>query len=183
MESVIFVSFFASFLEKPGCFFRRPLSSSFVQVRLQKAFRHPLNASIVMLPEPGSLRQVKLQIAMFNGTMVSFANVHQSKDANRYIRASFLAFVALSRVRWRAYCESHSIPCRLSRGPAAIRVAKVAEGVQNLLRGKLAFMSRSSTVTAPAASEGKSRRVRPGAILQWLDGHEVWAGQFAFLRL
>src|SRR5258706_8717317 len=60
-----------------------PSSSFLLQVRFQKTLRHPLDARIVMPPQPPRLRQIEFEIAMSDRPMISFANITEYENAGR----------------------------------------------------------------------------------------------------
>lgn len=71
--------------------------------------------------------------------MISLANIAEPE----HLRRNYTPPVASLRSFWRSgYGEPHRIPGALSRRPgAAIRVAEIAERLQNVLLRKLAFMT------------------------------------------
>jgi hypothetical protein len=124
------------------------------------------------------LRQVKLQIAMFDRPMIAFANITEEKNASG--RSDGIVRLDTHRgITWSADGEPDCIPNAQRRRPAATAgVAQVAERFQHVLRRKFADMTRSHAVPAPSAPQRKPRRMRPGAIFKSRHRHEVRTGQY-----
>src|ERR1700722_12471534 len=79
--------------------------------------------------------------------------------------------------------EPHRIPCAVARSPGASRgVTEIAETFENLLRRHRTFVARSGTVAHPTAAQRQPRRMLPTAIFDFLDRHEIGAGQVVFQR-
>ncbi len=155
---------------------RLVLKTFFLQVRLQETFRHLLNASVVVLAQPGRLRQVEFQIAVFHRPMISFADITENEHAG-WNRRGVSWFGTRGWVMGSGDGEAHCIPNAFRRGPRTTAgVPKIAECFQNVLRRKFAFVPGSRAVTAPSAPQGKPRRMRPSAIFQSGSRHEVRAG-------
>ena len=103
-----------------------------------------------MPPHPDPLRQIKLQIAMIDGPVISFANITEEKDAGRVDISSLVA----GRLARRGDGESHRIPPALSRRPATTaRVPQIAERLQHMLRRKFSVVPGSGAAPAPSAPQ------------------------------
>ena len=73
----------------------------------------------------------------------------------------------------RRDCEAHRIPRTCNRQPDALfRVAQVAKLVKGVDVGHRSLMPGRSALTCPSASERQSPRMRPQAILKFLNWHE-----------
>lgn len=130
-----------------------------------------------MAPEPYRRRNVVFQFAVLDWKMLLLANVDEAKDACLGVRASTVSV----RIR-RGDRESHRVPLPLARSPGATAdVPEIAERLESILRGRHFFMAGSSAVAAPPAAEGQSRWMRPIAVLQLAQWHEVWTGQEGIL--
>src|SRR5271167_601202 len=86
----------------PPCLVLRLLS----EVRLQKTFRHLLDTRVVVPPDPGRSRQVKLQVAMLDRSMISFANITEKQGAG----STRECLVACRQVARSGDRKSHRIP-------------------------------------------------------------------------
>jgi len=99
---------------------RGPLQISplqFLDVGFHKTLRHPLHAAVAMPGFPPRLRRIKLQDAMFCGTMPAFAYV-----------ANVNAAAVPNSVTHSSSRKSHGIPRPIPRQPAAaLCIAEVAE--------------------------------------------------------
>jgi hypothetical protein len=134
-------------------------------------------------PQPGRSRQIEFQVAVFDRTMVSFANVTKEKDSGRH-SGDISCSVPVSRIGRRGDGESDRIPKAFLRRPAATTcVSEVAECFQDVLRRTLAFVPGRHAVATPSRSQRKPSRVGPVAIFQFRNRHEVRAGHFNVLRL
>jgi hypothetical protein len=146
------------------------------QIGFEKAFRHLLNTRVLMSPQPCGLCQVKFQIAICDGPVISLADVTENQHACREcgdISCGPQINVARSRDR-----ESNCIPSPLCWRPVATAgVSKIAECFQNILRRQLAFMARSRAMPAPSAAQWKPRGMRPGSIFESRHRHKVRTGQ------
>jgi hypothetical protein len=135
-----------------------------------------------MPPQPGRTRQIKLQIAIRDGSVISFANISENKHAGRN-RCSTWRLRTHGRIKRSQDRESHSVPNPLRRRPVtAAGVPQVAEILQNPLLWHFAFVSGSCAVPAPSTTQWKPCWMRPGAILQSRYGHEIRAGHASPLR-
>src|SRR5438270_4540658 len=117
---------------------------------------------------------------MLHRPMILFADVAKHKNAGRNIgRISRLTpdgQVARSRYR-----NSNRIPKALLRRPVTTaRIAQVAKCFQNILGRSFANVTWSRAVPAPPGAERKPRRMRPRAILQPRDWHEIGASHLGF---
>ena len=156
-------------------------SSFLFQVRLQKTFRHLLNARVGVRPQPSRPRQIKLQIAMFDRPVLSFTNVAKKKNASG--NSHGISRLGTDRRALRGgNGESHRIPNALRRRPTATAgVAQVAERFQHVFWRKFAFMAGSRAGTTPSAAQRKPRGMRPGTVFQSRHRHEVRTGQSTLL--
>jgi len=165
----------SSFQVRQGC------SSILFQVRIQKTFRHLLNARVFVAYQPGRTREVEFQIAMFDWAMIPFADEMKKKDAGRNWGGRLLIGGG-GRVSTSGNGESYRIPnARQGRPAAAAGISQIAESLQNILRRNFAFVAGSRAMTAPSSPERKPGRMRPSAVLQSCHRHEVWTGHFGFL--
>ena len=152
------------------------------QVRLQKAFRHFLDTWVCVLPQPGRSRQFKFKIAMFDGPVISFANVVQKKGSGR--RGGIPGFVPASRIGRRRDGKTHGVPNLPGWPPTATTgISQIAECLQNILTRNFAFVARSRAVTAPSRSQRKPSGMRPTAIFEFPDRHEIGTGHSLFSEL
>ncbi len=167
-------------------FLRIRFSGFLFQVRLQETFRHLLDARVFVPPQPRRLRQVELKIAMLDGLVIAFANITKEKDAGRRSHSMSRLGRHLGITRGIARGgngKSHCIPKALRRRPTATAgITQVAKCLEDVLRRKLAFMAGSGAVTAPSATKGKPRGMRPGTVLQSRYRHEIRAGQSLLAR-
>src|SRR3984957_13749103 len=149
------------------------------QVRLQKAFCHCLDTWVCVLPRPGRSRQFKFKIAMFDGAVISFANVVQKKGSGR--RGGIPGFVPPSRIGRRRDGKTHGVPNLPGWPPTATTgISQIAECLQNILTRSFAFVARSRAVTAPSRSQRKPSGMRPTAIFEFPDRHEIGTGHSLF---
>src|ERR1700736_1764268 len=147
-------------------------STFLLKIRFQKALRHLLDPRIVVPAQPSRSGQVKFEIAIFDGPVISFTNVTQKQNASSPVRGILCQGLAGRRTDRESYC----IPASLRRRPATTTgISKIAERFQNILRGNFALMAGSRAVAAPSNTERKPCGVRPIAILKFRHGHEVRA--------
>src|SRR5262252_7252319 len=122
----------------------------FFPIRFQEALRHLLDAGVGMRIQPHCRGDVIGQFTMIDRPIVTFANIVETQDAGLRIDCSFRV-IASAR---RRYGKTDRIPLTLWRSPAATAgVAKIAERLEDVLRGSLIFMSRSRTVAVPATAQ------------------------------
>src|SRR5437899_5695067 len=142
------------------------------QVRLQKTFRHLLDARVVVPPQPDRSRQVKFQFAVCDRRVISFANIIEQQRVS--LNSAYTPpHIVPSRVERSRNRESHRIPYALLWRPTATAgIPQVAECFQNILRGEFAFVAGSRAVTTPSVAERQPRRMRPAAILHSRYRHE-----------
>ena len=131
-----------------------------------------------MLPQPDRLPQVKFQIAIRDGPVISFTHISQHQDAGRQCGdGSRGPQVNVARSRDR---ESHCIPYTVRWRPTATAgIAKIAECFQNVLPRQFAFVAGSCAVPTPSSAQWKPCWMRPGAVFQPRHGHKVRTGQFS----
>jgi hypothetical protein len=133
----------------------------FRRVRLHKAFRHPLDSVVLVQFIPPPSNGIKLEHTVLHGTMPAFANV-----ANLNARIGPVT-------RNSPSSKPHRVPRSLLRQARTfLRIAKIAELPQFLLRRNLALMSGGGASPAPSASQRKPSRVQPCAILHLLHRHK-----------
>ena len=134
-----------------------------------------------MPPEPYCALYIEFEIAVFDGPVISFTNKTDTHDAED------LAAVASWEVRgFRGsnQSESNRIPNPLPGRPATtVRVAEIAELLENILRRKLTFVSWGGAMAAPSTPQGKPRRMRPCPVFQLHQRHEVRASQLLSLQV
>jgi hypothetical protein len=138
-----------------------------------------------MASQPCGPRQVELQVSMFDGPMVFFADIAQAKNAHRANWPGISAMLALGRIGRRTHGEPHRVPGAIVIlwSPATTAgIAKIAESFENVLCWNLALVAGCGAVAAPSRAQRKSRGVRPRAVLKFLYRHEKGAGQCAFSR-
>ena len=129
-----------------------------------------------MRRDPRGDREIKCQFPMRDGAVIPFANVDETQNSG----TRFFVFTgSISRCRNR---EADRIPGALLRSPRTTAgVPKIAKRFQNVLRRDFSFMAGSGAMAVPSTTKRKARRMRPGAILQFHDRHEIRAGQWSFL--
>jgi len=127
--------------------------------------------------QPRIRRDIKLKFAMLDRTVIPFANVCEPENAARFIRCNCRS-TANTLPQGSDDRESNGIPVTLGRRPdATAGVSEVAEGFEDVLGRYLLFVPWRRAVSLPSAAKGQARRMRPTAILHFLDGHEKRTGQ------
>jgi hypothetical protein len=112
---------------------------------------------------PPLSHRIKLKYPVFHRKMSAFADV------------SNLNARVIAVIKNRSSPEPHRIPRPLLRQPSTfLRIAKIAELLQLLLRRNLALMPRRRAAPAPATSQRKPPRMHPRSVLELLHRHEKW---------
>src|SRR5579863_1583830 len=125
-----------------------------LNIRSQKTFSHALHPQVKMCLGPFRLHRIEFQKSVLRGTMFALADVtHPNPPA-------VVLAIAHSSSR-----KSDRIPNSLARQTATtLRIAKVAELLQFLLRWNFILVSRRGAPSAPSAAQRKPRCVQPSSV-------------------
>jgi len=124
-----------------------------LHIRLQKTFRHPLYPVIWMRTVPAPTGEIIIEHTVRYWIMPAFAHVPNLNAPTRPI---------LLLITNRSSRKPHRIPYSFWRQPpTALRIAKIAELPQFLLRRNLTLMSGRSALSTPSGSQRKPASVQP----------------------
>lgn len=131
-----------------------------------------------MAAKPCRTCQIEHQFAFHNRAMIAFTNETESQSSSS--RRPALEFLGAC-IRRCSNREANCVPVsRRGRPRATAGIAKIAEGLQDVLEWNFAIVSRSRAVAAPSAAKREPCGMLPSATLQFFDGHEIRAGQRSF---
>lgn len=128
--------------------------------------------------QPGRCEQGVFQFPVFDGQMISLANIAQQNC----VRSRFATLLAILLSHGRSNNgKPHCVPGTFARSPVASPgITEIAETFENILCRNSAVVPWRCAVAIPAAAQRKSRRMWPAAIFYFRKRHEVRAGQDYF---
>lgn len=152
--------------------------TSLFQIRVQETLCHFLDPRVFMGTDPCGGGEIECQFPVRDWAVIPFANIDEAENTGGGALICVARTIKRSRNR-----EAERVPGALLRSPRTTAgVPKIAEGFEHVLGRDFSFMAGRGAMAVPSTTERKARRMRPGAILQFHDRHEIRTGQCSSLK-